>query len=73
MKPNTKFDLTVEDIDIIEKALRAKAGRRGMKILTGQGDYVELKKETEQIMNLLGRIHDQKVWYRSRNKVYVGG
>ena len=34
MKPNTKFNLSVNDIEIIESALRAKAGRRGMKILT---------------------------------------
>tara|TARA_B100000902_G_scaffold394252_1_gene450195 strand:- start:5243 stop:5464 length:222 start_codon:yes stop_codon:yes gene_type:complete len=73
MKPNNKFELSVEDIDIIETALRAKAGRRGMKILTGEGDVNKYKKEAEEITNLLGRIHDQKVWFRSRDKVYVGG
>ena len=38
-KPNTKFELTVRDIEVIEQALRAKAGRRGMSI--AQGDTSE--------------------------------
>jgi len=28
MKPNKNFELTVRDIEVIEQALRAKAGRR---------------------------------------------
>lgn len=73
MKPNKKFELSVNDIEIIESALRAKAGRRGMKILTNDGDIPTLKKEANEITNLLGRIHDQKYWFRSKSKVYVGG
>ena len=73
MKPNTKFNLSVNDIEIIESALRAKAGRRGMKILTGDGDAEKLKKEADEILNLLGRLHHQKVWYRSKEQIYVGG
>ena len=30
MKANKKFELSVRDIEVIEQALRAKAGRRGM-------------------------------------------
>lgn len=73
MKPNTKFELSVNDIEIIEKALKAKAGRRGMKILKGEGDFDRLKVETDEIMDLLGRIHQQKIWYRPKNETYVGG
>ena len=43
MKPNQTFELTVNDIEIIESALRAKAGRRGMKMLTGDGDMKKIK------------------------------
>ena len=32
MKPNKKFDLSIRDIEIIEQALRAKAGRRGLAV-----------------------------------------
>lgn len=73
MKPNTTFELSVNDIEIIEKALKAKAGRRGMKILKGEGDFDKLKVETDEIMDLLGRLHQQKIWYRPKNETYVGG
>ena len=59
MKPNKNFDLTVRDIEVIEQALRAKAGRRGLAI--AEGDTSEqLKEEMREIQELLGRIHHQK-------------
>jgi hypothetical protein len=65
MKPNNNFELTVRDIEVIESALRAKAGRRGMAI--AQGDVSEkLKEEMHEIQDLLGRLHDQKIWYRPK-------
>jgi hypothetical protein len=71
MKPNKKFELTVRDIEVIEQALRAKAGRRGMAV--AQGDVSEkLKDEMHEIQELLGRIHDQKVWYRPKEFVPGG-
>tara|TARA_B100000902_G_C26637727_1_gene587564 strand:- start:80 stop:295 length:216 start_codon:yes stop_codon:yes gene_type:complete len=62
MKPNTKFNLTVRDIEVIEQALRAKAGRRGLAIAEGETSP-QLKAEMTEIQELLGRIHDQKNWY----------
>ncbi len=71
MKPNKKFDLSVRDIEIIEQALRAKAGRRGLAI--AQGDVsTQLHQEMVEIQELLGRIHNQKNWYRPSDK-WVGG
>ena len=72
MKPNLKFDLTVSDIKIIEEALRAKAGRRGMRILQGETDD-QLHTEMREIQDLLGRLHHQKNWYRPKSETYVGG
>ena len=72
MKPNHQFNLSVEDIDIIERALQAKAGRRGMRLMRGEDDE-QLKQEMRNIQNLLGRLHEQKVWYRPKKKIYVGG
>ena len=71
MKPNLKFELSIEDIQIIEDALRAKAGRRGMRIMQGE-DQDQLHEEMKQINDLLGRLHNQKNWYRPA-KNYVGG
>ena len=72
MKPNRKFDLSVQDIDIIERALTAKAGRRGMRLMQGE-DNEQLKQEMQAIQNLLGRLHEQKNWYRPKDDTYVGG
>lgn len=65
MKPNKNFELTIRDIEVIESALRAKAGRRGMAI--AQGDVsTQLHEEMREIQELLGRIHDQKIWYKPK-------
>ena len=72
MKANTKFTLTVRDIEIIERALASKAGRRGMRIMKGEVDQ-KLRDEMVEIQNLLGRIHEQKVWYRTKDITYVSG
>ena len=58
-KPNTEFELTVRDIELIESALfnaQTKAYQTG-------------KREIQQ---LLAKIHHQKNWYRPKEG-YVGG
>lgn len=72
MKPNLKFDLNIRDIEIIEQALRAKAGRRGLAIAQGETS-TKLKDEMHEIQELLGRIHQQKIWYKPKNKFVPGG
>ena len=72
MKPNKKFDLSVRDIEIIEQALRAKAGRRGLAI--AQGEVSEQSRaEMHEIQGLLGRIHNQKNWYKPKDDRFQGG
>ena len=63
MKPNKNFELTVRDIEVIEQALRAKAGRRGLAIAQGEVSD-QLHAEMREIQDLLGRIHQQKIWYK---------
>ena len=71
MKPNTSFELDVRDIEIIEIALRANAGRRGLAIAMGETSD-QLKEEMHEIQSLLGRLHHQKVWYRPKGKFVSG-
>lgn len=71
MKPNKKFELNIRDIEIIEDALRAKAGRRGLSIAMGETSE-HVKEEMHEIQELLGRIHNQKNWYRPKNKFVSG-
>ena len=72
MKPNIQFDLTVRDIEVIESALRAKAGRRGLAIAQGNTS-TQLHEEMTEITELLGRIHHQKNWYRAKDGSFQGG
>lgn len=71
MKPNNNFELSIRDIEVIESALRAKAGRRGLAIAQGAASD-ETRAEMHEIQELLGRIHNQKNWYRPSDK-WVGG
>jgi len=73
-KPNTTFKLSIRDIEIIEIALRAKAGRRGLAIAQGETSP-QLKEEMREIQELLGRIHEQKTFYSAfkDGRPYVSG
>lgn len=72
MKPNLKFELSVKDIKIIEEALNNKVARRSQRILEGEDPEI-LITEAKEIRDLLGRIHNQKNWYRPKDKIYVSG
>ena len=72
MKPTLQFELSSRDIEIIEHALRAKAGRRGLAIAQGETSP-QLRQEMNEIQEVLGRIHNQKNFYRPKNKDYVSG
>lgn len=72
MKPNLKFELSVKDIRIIEEALNNKVMRRSQRILEGEDPEI-LMSEAKEIKDLLGRIHNQKNWYRPSSGVYVSG
>ena len=72
VKPNTTFNLSIRDIEVIEIALRAKAGRRGIAIAEGDTSP-QLRAEMDEIRELLGKIHEQKHFYRPKKGIYVSG
>jgi len=63
--PNRQIELSVEDMELIESALRARKAERTA------DDY--RCGEARQIHDLLGRLHNQKVFYRPRRQPYIGG
>ena len=73
-KPNTSFKLTIRDVEIIEHALRAKAGRRGLAIAQGETSE-RLREEMHEIQEVLGRIYEQKNFYAKfkDGTTYVSG
>jgi len=75
VKANTTFELSIRDIEIIEHALRAKAGRRGLAIAQGETSP-QLKEEMNEIQEVLGKIHNQKNYYakfKDGKTTYVSG
>ena len=72
VKPNYNFELSVKVISIIETALKNKIGRRSQRIIEGE-DPEMLQQEMKEINDLLGRIHNQKSWYRPQQGIYVSG
>ena len=71
-KPNTTFQLSVKDIKMIEEALNNKVARRSQRILEGEDPEI-LQSEAKEIRDLLGRLHQQKNWYRPSSGIYVSG
>jgi hypothetical protein len=76
---NRTFQLTIEDVDLIEEALRAhgrelsrqrvRPGNSAADTQTNQVIEEDMRKGEE----LLGRLHDQKIFYRPKKEVYVSG
>ena len=83
-KPNTEFNLDLRDIDHIENAINSVIARRSsaMSSLTENSAektmdisaYREIKDEVAELRDLLGRLHNQKNWYRPHAEaIYVSG
>lgn len=74
---NSKFDLSVADIDLIEAALYQKRADMSARVVTDDGKLDEAESEADKtlrhIHDLLGRLHNQKIFYRPRRGAYIGG
>lgn len=77
---NRTFALSIADIDLIEEALRAR-GRELCQTRRALSDENPAHLEAIRVVErdqrageeLLGRLHDQKIFYRPKQDVYVGG
>ena len=82
MKPNTQFELAVRDVDIIEHALHQQIRKLNVSRETAIQSTIkpvweiesvrEIDAELKEIHQLLGRLHNQKNWYRPKEN-YIGG
>ncbi|MEM6309897.1 MAG: hypothetical protein AAF754_07590 [Pseudomonadota bacterium] len=71
--PNTTFELTVDDMEMIEDALRSQKKSLSSEIVSAKAVDSDVKKALHGIQDLLGRLHNQKEFYRPRQGAYVGG
>jgi len=79
-KYNDKIELSVEDMDLIEQALRRSKLELTRKTLDTRKSEMQSGEEVNsvedsvrQIHDLLGRLHNQKVFYRPQSGAYIGG
>ena len=68
-KYNTQFEVSIEDLDLIEDALRTK------KLAETQSGHKSggVTGKVRDIHDLLGRLHNQKTFYRPAKGTYVSG
>lgn len=77
---NRRFDLSINDVDLIEEALRAR-GRELCRMRRALSDDTPADLESIRVVEqdqrigeeLLGRLHDQKIFYRPKTETYVSG
>ncbi len=77
---NVDFQLSVEDMELIEDALRRSKTELASNLIAEGAPSPKLCEQTQktdasmrQIHDLLGRLHNQKVFYRPKNAPYVSG
>lgn len=71
---NEMFELSVADMDLIETALRRTRDALSQELLEASAaEKGDCQKSLRQVQDLLGRLHNQKIFYRPRDGVYVGG
>ena len=77
---NRTFDLSIVDVDLIEEALRARGRELSRMSLALKGnDPAELESirvisgDLREGEELLGRLHDQKIFYRPSAAPYISG
>jgi len=69
----TNFDLELLDVDLIEQSLAARVAELSRAITEqGDADVTSHKAQLEEVRDLLGRIHNQKIWYRPADYMPLG-
>lgn len=71
---NEMFELSVNDMELIETALRRTKEALWQEQPGETDKHTSDRQETQRkIQDLLGRLHNQKIFYRPKGSVYVGG
>ena len=83
-KANTTFNLDIRDVELIENALNSVITKQSSTIIsTAENENsepssnncpVKVQGQINELRDLLGRLHNQKVWYRPKGEAtYIGG
>lgn len=67
---NDKFELDLGEMDLIEDALRQQV--KALSLSRGDAADIDQERKLRAMKTLLGRLHNQKVFYRPKQG-YIGG
>lgn len=72
---NKEFQLNLEELEAIEHSMLYRLKRLTTRRLTVKkaSSKEKIDVEVKHIQELLGKIHNQKEWWRPKNKVYISG
>ena len=65
-----KFDIDLNDMDLIEEALRGQV--KSLSAKRSEQACLDSERKLRNVKDLLGRPHNQKVFYRPKQG-YIGG
>lgn len=76
---NVDFQLSVDDMELIEEALRRSKSELSEQVIDSEVQPMscdatkQASASVRQIHDLLGRLHNQKIFFRPKSGAYVGG
>ena len=75
MKPTKTFEIDVRELQIIENALNRMLDEQLKLRSCSEKDPSKIAAERaiKEIRCLLGSLHNQKTWFRPRDKIYISG
>jgi len=75
MKPNRNFDFDVSELELVEESMKYRMRRllARRETVKKESSKVVIDAEVKVIYSLLGKIHNQKVFYNPRKDIFVGG
>ena len=75
MAYNRLFEIDLNEMRILESALQMKLSSLSKEryLLQESECSMAIDDEIKKIREFLGSIHNQKIWYRPKDKIYVSG
>lgn len=72
---NKTFELTPDDLDLIESSLLEKQRKLSSQVVGNKAanDDCPASEQLREMHELLGRLHNQKKFYRPKSGAYVSG
>ena len=69
-----KFELNTIELELVENALRGELNKtQSLKEGCHDNPKQNTRDKAAALVDLLGSLHNQKNWYRPKNRTYISG